>query len=189
MSRDPAPIAALKQFARTDVSWLDEGDDIVREMASSGDRAAIILAVSHTDDALGAMLVRRFRPELTKTELNALLTGDAPLATFSSRIRLGYALGVFGRHTRDDLVALQAIRNAFAHCRRPISFATAEVAAVVNRLHVIDTLTDTDPFDPWSQPRPNVPARIVCIRAALMLEIRLKAEGDYTADQRATFLP
>lgn len=43
---------------------------------------------------------------LTQDEMNALFVGldrDAPLSNFGAKIRLGYALGVFGKMLSDDL--------------------------------------------------------------------------------------
>jgi hypothetical protein len=59
------------------------------------------------------------------------MTGDAPLATFSAKIRLAYALSIFGSSTRDDLDTIREIRNAFAHSTRPLASDPAQTLRVL----------------------------------------------------------
>jgi hypothetical protein len=61
-------------------------------------------------------VIREKMVQLNKTEHKDIFEGgNAPLSTFSSKIKVGYALGCYGRKTRHDLDALREIRNQFAH--------------------------------------------------------------------------
>jgi DNA-binding MltR family transcriptional regulator len=73
-------------------------------------------------DAIAARL-RKMKPQ----ELSLIFEGNGPLATFSNRIRFGFALGIFGPKARNDLDLIRRIRNAFAHARRPLSFKTPQI--------------------------------------------------------------
>ena len=50
-----------------------------------------------------------------------------PLGTFSNKVLVAYALGVFGVETKNNFDIIRTIRNTFAHCRKPISFKTEAV--------------------------------------------------------------
>ncbi len=61
-----------------------------------------------------------------------------PIPTFSCKIRLGYALGIYEKHIRDELNLIKGIRNAFAHARAPISFSDAVISDACNFLVIPD---------------------------------------------------
>jgi hypothetical protein len=54
---------------------------------------------------------------------------EAPI-TFDVKIRLGYALGIYGSDSRDDLISVRHIRNLFAHIKTIMTFASDEVRDV-----------------------------------------------------------
>jgi hypothetical protein len=58
----------------------------------------------------------------------------AALASFASRIRLGFALGVYGPSMRDDLDCIKNIRNLFAHFWGPASFDHDEIKSACDEL-------------------------------------------------------
>jgi len=52
-----------------------------------------------------------------------MLVGDnGPLNSFSSKIIVGYALGIYDEGMRNDLNIVRNIRNVFAHSKRLIQF-------------------------------------------------------------------
>jgi DNA-binding MltR family transcriptional regulator len=63
---------------------------------------------------------------------------DAPLATFAARIRIGYALGIYGPKTRDDLTFIRHVRNVFAHTRHAVDFDTKEISDASNQISLAD---------------------------------------------------
>ena len=79
-----------------------------------------IVGAALVEDALREAILFRMR-DLTKKEEDELFDGLAPLAPFSAKIRIGYALRIYGEQT---LNAVREIRNAFSHARTRISFST-----------------------------------------------------------------
>jgi DNA-binding MltR family transcriptional regulator len=71
-----------------------------------------------------AQLVRR-----DDETVEMLARDNGPLATFFSKIVLGYAMGFYDDRTMEYLHTVRRIRNAFAHARKEISFASAVVRA------------------------------------------------------------
>ena len=82
-------------------------------------------------------LIRRHLVELNDSEAASLFEPDRPLGTFSSRIQLARALGIFGPKTSHDLNKIREIRNAFAHGLRKMDFDTPEIKQLMTTLHCV----------------------------------------------------
>src|SRR5712664_174322 len=80
---------------------------------NESDRGFALLAAAWIDDSIEDVIRSRFIAN--KRAADELLTGDAPLATFSSRIKLLYCLGIVTDNEKQDLNIIRAIRNLFAH--------------------------------------------------------------------------
>jgi DNA-binding MltR family transcriptional regulator len=133
MSNLKTALKRLSRQQRTQEDWRAILDEFLR---AGNDRSAAIIAASALEDALEELLLATMRPELSKDERARLFEGDAPLSTFSSKIRIAYAIGAVGRRRRNDLDYFREIRNAFAHTIKAITFETPEVAALCSLLKV-----------------------------------------------------
>ena len=115
------------------------------------DRAAAIIEATkletELEDAIKSKMVF-----LNHTEHGDIFTGDGALATFGAKIKIAYALGILGKQTRKDLDTIRAVRNAFAHCRKPLFFDTEEVAGACALLTVVARTPDLSRFKGISQP-------------------------------------
>jgi DNA-binding MltR family transcriptional regulator len=58
-----------------------------------------------------------------------------PLSSFSAKIRMGFALRLYGERTFHDLELLRELRNLFAHGKLAIDFNTPGVTWAINRFH------------------------------------------------------
>jgi hypothetical protein len=123
----------LKKLLKENPS-ADEVKTMMSEIETDGPRGATLLAASIIDDILRGALRYRFIP-LSNDEQEELFEGTSPLATFSARIRVLYALGVIGKQTRHDLNKLRELRNAMAHAKRSINFDTPEIATIIKSFH------------------------------------------------------
>src|ERR1041384_5909756 len=85
----------------------------MRDFLKESDRAAVILGAAKIDALLCAMIESALRP-VTSGE-DDLLEGDAPLSTFSARIRVAYRLGLIDADFAKLLHVLRKLRNSFAH--------------------------------------------------------------------------
>lgn len=100
-------------------------------------RAATLTVVSLLEGALQKFLITKLTiPE--KEGPSDLFGSGAPLRDFSSKIKMGFALGLYGPQTKADLDAIREVRNAFAHTMEPIDFDTPEVVNVCNRIVILD---------------------------------------------------
>lgn len=67
-----------------------------------------------------------------------------PLSSFGTKIRIAYALGIYGEITLTDLLTIGQIRNVFAHAPRVVTFAMPEIASEVARLRVTEEYAARD---------------------------------------------
>ena len=123
----------------------DELKVLWAELAKDSTRGSVVLAVAFIDDILRDTIKHRM-VKLTTQEDDELFGWSGPLANFSARIRVAYALGIIGRRTRHDLDAMREIRNAMAHGKRAIDFDTPEVLNIFKGLHCLRDISDRDNY-------------------------------------------
>ena len=88
-------------------------DDFLRELTP---RTVIIVGSSKIDDLLVNIISNYLLPKIVKNkDQDELLEGDKPLATFSSRIKLVYRLGIIHISLYQVLEKIRNIRNISAH--------------------------------------------------------------------------
>jgi len=101
---------------------------------NESDRACALMAAAFLDDQLRQLLEANLVQD--KKVLVRILDQRGPLATFSSRIDMAYAMGLIGKRTLLDLNLLRKIRNEFAHTAEPLSFDSPKVSAWCSQLHL-----------------------------------------------------
>ena len=129
---DPAYVKAFKEYTRGDPTK-DDLPAMAKEFYGKSTRAVVILQATMVEGTLANAIESVLHSDLSKTKL---FDFEGPLGTFSAKIAIAYALGIFGPKTRHDLDLIRLLRNGFAHCSRPMSFSTTEVAAVCKYLQV-----------------------------------------------------
>jgi len=136
---------ALKKLSRVSPSE-DEFQVIVSSLAhENNDRSIVIIAAAMLEQTLEDLLLGEFRT-LTTDERKRLFEGEAPLTSFSAKIKMAYALNLIDRKTTTELDLIRDLRNSFAHARKPISFYTEEVADVCQHLKFTVGLGIKDKF-------------------------------------------
>lgn len=98
------------------------------------DRDCAIVFGSLLERALESAIGRDFM--ISPNEARRLFSyiDDGPLAKFSSKIAMGYALGIYDARMNGDLKWVARIRNAFAHARVDVTFATQAVVLACDQL-------------------------------------------------------
>ncbi|ANW05037.1 MltR family transcriptional regulator [Bradyrhizobium icense] len=126
------------------------------------ERGLILSLASFAEDALGDLIRAFLLPGASATQL---LDGfNAPIGTFSTRIKMAYSLGLVTKRQYEDLDRLRRIRNEFAHNWEPISFADQKIAAHISALH-FSTLDDDFPSSPQEKVRKSFGALLVELRS------------------------
>lgn len=94
-----------------------------------------ILGVALVEYELERLLRTRF--DRDDNETWEMLTGEnGPLADFSAKIKVGYALRLYDHEILHSLEAIRRIRNAFAHTKRLLDFDDAAVREVFSKLEL-----------------------------------------------------
>lgn len=123
----------------------EEMNEGLRRLSDESDYTTVIVGTALVETALRLSIRARMNSALTRVDEQQLFDGDAPLSTFSSKIRVAFAFEVLDAELRDEVNRLRAIRNAFAHSSRVLNFDTTEVANVCREL----ILPEYDTGAPW----------------------------------------
>ncbi|MFT3722659.1 MAG: hypothetical protein QM773_03650 [Hyphomonadaceae bacterium] len=129
----------------------EEWDRLFEEIKNQSDRGAGIVAGSFLDATLQLALHSYFAAEPARELLENI--GGA-LSTFSSRIIVGAALGLYSPAIRKRIDTIRHIRNAFAHTLKPIGFDEPAIADACAGLPLLDVRGSTPPVPTdWSDAR------------------------------------
>lgn len=135
----------LKQLKAHSSPKLSEQDyRIGDQMVGETDRGAVIICASLIEDAL-AQRIRDNFVQLSSDETDSLFGAEAPIGSFSARIKLAYALGIIDRNHRQMCDLLRAMRNSCAHSRQMISFQDKALVDALDLL--VRDLMDDKPSD------------------------------------------
>ncbi|MEE9598509.1 MAG: MltR family transcriptional regulator [Acidiferrobacterales bacterium] len=100
--------------------WLHDYNQIVRICKDESDRAAALLAASFLEHVISEKLKSFF---VAEKSIGKLFEGYGPLASFSAKIDIAFALGLLTRDMKSDLGIVRKVRNHFAHHPKHTSFA------------------------------------------------------------------
>jgi len=137
-------------MARESLTHEDE-ELLAAELDAESDRAVALLGAGYVDARLADLLEHVLAANIDKKDASALFEGpNAPIGSFSNRIRMAAAMGVIGPTTRADFDIIRSIRNDFAHKVRVKSFADASVESRCQNLKLanISLLGGTPPSSP-----------------------------------------
>lgn len=86
------------------------------------DRSAAIMAAGLLEQSLEVAIRSRLADPGDKIADSWFDGANAPFATFSAKITLGRALGIYGPEMEKRLSTIKNVRNVFAHRSTPIDF-------------------------------------------------------------------
>jgi mannitol operon repressor len=102
------------------------------EFQKETDRGAALVGAALIDTRLDAVLRSHLVDSKAVDEL--MEGGNAPLGTFSSRIKMAYALGLITELEFDECEIIRRIRNYFAHGVHGLTFQDQKLSALCNNL-------------------------------------------------------
>ncbi|MGM4892315.1 MltR family transcriptional regulator [Tardiphaga sp. 839_C3_N1_4] len=136
-----------------------------RMLDTLDDRGLVLSLAAFAEGALGNLIGAFLIPGDAAKQL---LEGfNAPLGTFSARIKMAFSLGLITASQHADLDRLRKIRNAFAHSWEPLSFADQTVAAHITAIG-FSNLSDRFPASHHEKLRNSL--------SSLLLELQVIAE-------------
>jgi len=102
------------------------------EFQGETDRGAALVGAALIDSRLERLLCSHLAVEEMADEL--ICSNNAPLGTFSSRIKMGYALGLITELEFRESEIIRRVRNEFAHSVHGLDFKGQKVAALCRNL-------------------------------------------------------
>lgn len=173
-SRQPS-FEALKKSIKEQPNS-QEVYQLLKEAPTQSDRASAIVLGTVVESSLEDALLSRLIA-LSKTDYASLFEGDAPLGNFSSKIKMGFALQIFGTKTRAELNRVREIRNVFAHARKPVSFDTPEIGHICQLMSFHDGVPiAANEKPPPAMDSPKIRFIVNCVQ--LWSELRAEAKRD-----------
>ncbi|WP_422097196.1 MltR family transcriptional regulator [Variovorax sp.] len=128
-------------------------NDLFGEMVSESDRGVILVGASAVDDVLKSLLLSKLARDehVAKVAADPLFAGMGPLATFSSRIKLAYAMDLIPRWMFEDLERIRKVRNKAAHEVSAKTFESNEVVQMTSALAAVVLARDSKRVDSLSE--------------------------------------
>jgi hypothetical protein len=125
-------MASLKHLSRKPLRGLDIAR-VIQTLPRMPDQAYALVFGALLERFLERRILERM-VRLSKKRKNELFVGIAPLASFSSKIKFAYALGIVGTRGAAELETIKDIRNQFAHSFHPLKFENKTIAAACKSL-------------------------------------------------------
>lgn len=120
-------LEALSRFQAAEAVYEDTAA-VAKMLRGESDRALIIILASYVEDALLDRIIYML-PEGPRYGSNIFKSGS--LRNFEHRIAIAKALGAVSEKQAEMLDAIRSMRNACSHSRKPISFSTPELLAIM----------------------------------------------------------
>jgi len=106
---------------------------IVDELEKESDRGCALVAAAYLENEISELL-QSFLVNQRKTSTKELFDFNGPLGTFSSKIKIGFALGLISKETQTSLDVIRRIRNDFAHLQAPLNFEVKEIQQKIDNI-------------------------------------------------------
>jgi hypothetical protein len=132
---DAAYVKAFRDFLKVGPSFANL-PNLEKEFYGDSDRAVVLLCATAVENIIENAILHVFRDH---ADVRALVDFDHPIGTFSAKITVAFALGIFHTQTKHDLDLIRLLRNGFAHSRMLLRFETPAVKGVCDNLLLPDT--------------------------------------------------
>lgn len=146
---------------------------LARTLRDHDERGLILSLAAFAEEALGRLIEAFMLPVQASKDL---LTGfNAPLGTFSSRIKASYALGLINEEQFRDLEYLRKMRNEFAHAWEYVSLTQEKLASLARSMS-FSYLEEDFPETSADKVRTSITALLTDI-SSMAQQIRAKGTG------------
>jgi hypothetical protein len=141
---------ALLKISDAVMSEEDYNKYVKESSAEKTDRGAGILFATNLENALRSAIIQRLN---IAEDFHAKIFGfESALGTFSHKIIMAHAIGLYGKETRLNLDLIRLIRNALAHAAVPVKF---EYPAIANACAALNMPTRLTGGFPWQNRKPD----------------------------------
>jgi hypothetical protein len=111
--------------------YVDELNSVFQSLHEHDDRGLVLTIAAFAEDTLELLLLDYLRePKQAKELVNGF---NAPLGTFSARIKAAYVLGLVRKDGYQTLEILRKVRNKFAHNWDGVSLDRQDIESLINQ--------------------------------------------------------
>lgn len=111
--------------------YVDELNSLFESLHEHDDRGLVLTIAAFAEDTLELLLLNYLRePKQAKKLVNGF---NAPLGTFSARIKAAYVFGLMRNDGYQTLEILRKIRNKFAHNWNGVSLDRQDIESLINQ--------------------------------------------------------
>lgn len=112
--------------------YVDELNSLLESLHEHDDRSLVLTLGAFAEDSLERLLLVYLRePKQAKELVNGF---NAPLGTFSARIKAAFVFGLIRNDVYRTLELLRRIRNEFAHNWSGVSLDREDISRLINQL-------------------------------------------------------
>lgn len=147
--------------------------EFLKEFQTETDRGAVLVGAALIDDRLERLLRSHFLGVKESSEL--LVGANAPLGSFSARIKTAYCLGLITDMEHHECDIIRRVRNEFAHKLHGLTFKDQKVKDLCNNLRA--NTPDIDRF--------NGDARQLYINSVILTSLALWYRPEYSEPYKA----
>lgn len=135
----PRPSAASRKLLR-ELPSEEEIAHIAVNLQEHSDAAMVLVGCSCVQNALRTCIKSRF-VQLSSEDEKRLFDGNQNgiISTFSSQLRISFAMGLIDKPNHDDMMLMNDIRNVFAHSIHPTGFTNPAIVADCDKLYMSAT--------------------------------------------------
>ncbi|OHV08703.1 hypothetical protein [Kushneria phosphatilytica] len=110
---------------------MDELNSLFESLYEHDDRGLVLTIAAFAEDTLELLLLAYLRePKQAKELVNGF---NAPLGTFSARVKAAYVLGLVQKDGYKTLEILRKVRNRFAHNWDGVSLDRQDIESLINQ--------------------------------------------------------
>jgi DNA-binding MltR family transcriptional regulator len=108
------------------------------DLTDESDRGCMLVAAALLEESLELRFRDLFQSkEIPKSVQDSLFGSNGPLATFSSKIKMAYAIGLLPKETFTDLEEIRKMRNQAAHLSKDFDFLDGAIGRKIEILKCV----------------------------------------------------
>lgn len=152
-------LSDLKKLTKLDLVAISPSDHAAT-LSGESDRSALILCGSLVEYHITSWLYEKM-PSLNSDERTTLFNFEGPCGTFSARIKMAQALGLYDRAARKRVELIKEMRNAAAHSHAALQFDTPAIHRAVAGLFYPEHRKE---IMGWERRRVRASFTVLCIQ-------------------------
>lgn len=111
------------------------------DLTDESDRGCILVAAALLEESLEFRFRHTFQSKkIPQSVQDSLFSSNGPLATFSGKLKMAYAIGLIPKETFRDLEEVRKLRNQAAHLSKDFDFLNGTVGRKIEGLVCVQLL-------------------------------------------------